>query len=102
MDYKYKTKKSGNEITIEVTIPKLNKGQKKYKIDSQKILFDLREKYDILTCVVPLTLKSSYEQDVSGEMVFATKAKKTRRSRKTKEDSESKKTKVDKSVGEDS
>jgi len=70
MNYTYKAVKSDDKLTVEVTLPALDKYEKSYKIDSQKVLVDLIDKYRIISCLTKCTLEARHDEEVSGTLVF--------------------------------
>lgn len=70
MNYKYVTSLNGDLLTVAVTLPMIEAGHLKSKVDTATVLNDLKLKYGIIGCVQKLTLISSDLTDVSGDMIF--------------------------------
>lgn len=82
MKYRYRTSKNKDELTVDVTLPKIEEASEKYKVDSAKVLTDLKDKYDIITCIDKCTLEASIDEDVEGTMLFKVKVPKKKTSRR--------------------
>lgn len=70
MNYKYKTTTNNDILTVKVTLSRLGKYDKAFKVDSAKVLNDLSEKFDIISIVYPKTLRASEDGIVEDEMQF--------------------------------